>query len=92
MAHSFVRGNRRREQVLKQSDEPAEGAVIDMRHLIMARKVRTCTRLTSFGKSEDIVKEENAPEEAPAHCQDGCVHGIECPDIFATSEILSGGI
>lgn len=75
MAHSFVRGNWRNKSL--SSPMILQKCCHDM-DILLWLVGASCTRLTSFGNLMHF-KEENAPEDAPAHCLDGCVHRDECP-------------
>lgn len=74
-AHSFVRGNWR--------NEDAACPIIlakcchDM-DILLWLAGSTCTKLQSFGKLVHF-KEENAPEDAPLYCMEGCAHRDTCP-------------
>ena len=75
MAHSFVRGNWRNKSL--SSPMILQKCCHDM-DILLWLVGASCTRLTSFGNLMHF-KEENAPEDAPAYCLDGCVHRDECP-------------
>ena len=74
-AHSFVRGN--------WSDGRTASPMIlqkcchDMDILLWLSDSH-CTRISSFG-SLKYFKKENAPEDAPKYCLDGCRHRDACP-------------
>lgn len=75
MAHSFVRGNWRKE--------------VDSSPIIMAKSCHDldilsylinskCTKISSFG-SLSFFKKENAPKGASKRCLDNCKHSHNCP-------------
>ena len=74
-AHSFVRGN--------WSDGRTASPMIlqkcchDMDILLWLSDSH-CTRISSFGNLK-YFKKENAPEDAPKYCLDGCRHRDTCP-------------
>ncbi len=74
-AHSYVRGNWRRE------DETAPSILakcchdLDMLHYLTGKK---CERVFSVG-SRKLFVESNAPAGAPKYCLDGCPNAKNCP-------------
>ena len=74
-SHSFVRGN------WKNSEERTPMIVQKTCHdmdILQWLVGKDCSRVHSFG-SLSYFKEENAPEDAPARCIDGCPHAGSCP-------------
>lgn len=74
-AHSFVRGNWRRE------DETSPMILAKSCHdmdIILWMVGSHCTKVSSFG-SLGHFKAENAPEGAPEYCLDGCPVSDTCP-------------
>lgn len=74
-SHSFVRGNwgnseRSSFMLLQKSCHD-----MDIIQWLIGKK---CKKVQSFG-SLKYFKEENAPEDAPLYCIDGCPHSDECP-------------
>ncbi len=75
MAHSYVRGNWRRE------DETTPIILAKSCHdLDILRWMidKPCKHIAADG-SLSFFKKENAPEGAPKYCTDGCPHQKECP-------------
>ena len=75
MAHSYVRGNWRRE------DETTPIILAKSCHdLDILRWIidKPCKYIDAAG-SLSFFKEENAPKDAPRYCTDGCPHQKECP-------------
>ncbi len=73
-AHSFVRGDWRR-------DESSPMILAKCCHdtdLLLWLSGAHCKSISSYG-SLDFFKEENAPEGAPARCIEGCPHNETCP-------------
>lgn len=75
MAHSFVRGNWRRED--ETSSMIMQKSCHDM-DIMLWMAGSHCTRVSSFG-SLGHFKAENAPEGAPMYCLDGCPAAETCP-------------
>ena len=74
-AHSFVRGNWRRE------DETSPMILAKSCHdmdIMLWMADSHCTKVSSFG-SLGHFNAENAPEGAPEYCLDGCPHADDCP-------------
>lgn len=74
-AHSFVRGNWRNAE--QSSPMILQKCCHDMDILLWLSGSR-CTKISSFGELS-YFKEENAPQDAPAYCLDGCAHREACP-------------
>lgn len=74
-AHSFVRGNWRRED--ETSSMIMQKSCHDM-DIMLWMAGSHCTRVSSFG-SLGHFKAENAPEGAPMYCLDGCPAAETCP-------------
>lgn len=74
-AHSFVRGNWRREE--ETSPMILAKCCHDLDYLVWLTG-KKCKRVSSFG-SLMYFKKENAPEGAAARCLDGCRAKDECP-------------
>ncbi len=74
-AHSFVRGNWRRED--ETSSMIMQKSCHDM-DIMLWMAGSHCARVSSFG-SLNHFKEENAPEGAPMYCLDGCPVAETCP-------------
>ena len=75
MAHSYVRGNWRRE------DETTPIILAKSCHdLDILRWIidKPCKYIDAAG-SLSFFREENAPKDAPKYCTDGCPHQKECP-------------
>ncbi|HLS09116.1 Gfo/Idh/MocA family oxidoreductase [Lentibacillus sp.] len=75
MAHSFVRGNWNNKE--KSSPMILQKSCHDMdiiSHIIDEK----CERISSYGSLMHF-KEENAPENAPERCLDGCPAELDCP-------------
>ncbi|MBS6194550.1 MAG: Gfo/Idh/MocA family oxidoreductase [Clostridiales bacterium] len=75
MAHSFVRGNWRNSE--ESSSMILQKCCHDM-DILLWLVGSHCSRVSSFGSLTHF-KEENAPENAPLRCMDGCSHRDECP-------------
>ena len=75
MAHSFVRGNWRNKAL--SSPMILQKCCHDM-DILLWLVGSSCKRLSSFGSLTHF-KKENAPEDAPAYCLDGCAHREACP-------------
>ncbi len=74
-AHSFVRGNWRNE---KSACPIILAKCCHDMDILLWLTGSTCKRLQSFGGLGHFT-EENAPEDAPLYCMDGCTHRDECP-------------
>ena len=74
-AHSFVRGNWRRES--DTSPMILQKSCHDMDILLWMADSH-CTKVSSFG-SLGHFRAESAPEGAPEFCLDGCPHAERCP-------------
>ncbi len=74
-AHSFVRGNWRSAE--QSSPMILQKCCHDM-DILLWLSGSSCTKISSFGELS-YFKEENAPQEAPAYCLDGCAHREGCP-------------
>lgn len=74
-AHSFVRGNWR--DGCASSPMLLQKCCHDMDILLWLADSH-CTKISSFG-SLKYFKKENAPEDAPEYCLDGCRHRDTCP-------------
>jgi len=75
MAHSFVRGNWRREE------DSAPMILAKCCHdldILIWMMGQNCTRLSSVGNLKHY-RPENAPEGAPQRCLDGCLAAETCP-------------
>ena len=75
MAHSFVRGNWRKESESAPIILAKCCHDIDMLCWLAGSR---CTAVSSYGALTEF-KSENAPENAPRRCMDGCIHRQECP-------------
>jgi len=75
MAHSFVRGNWRRESDSAPMILAKSCHDLDLLYWITGRRVR---RLSSFGSLQHF-RSENAPDGAPKRCLDGCLVEDTCP-------------
>ncbi|MGN0329925.1 MAG: Gfo/Idh/MocA family protein [Kineothrix sp.] len=75
MAHSFVRGNWRSRRL--SSPMILQKCCHDM-DILLWLAGSSCRRISSFGGLTHF-KKENAPENAPANCLEGCRHREECP-------------
>ncbi len=74
-SHSFVRGN------WANSDESSPMILQKSCHdmdILQWLLGKHCRRVHSFG-SLSYFRRENAPEDAPEFCIDGCPHSAECP-------------
>ncbi len=74
-SHSFIRGNwgnteRSSSMLLQKSCHD-----LDILYWLIGKK---CKSIQSFG-SLSYFKEENAPENAPQYCIEGCPHSEKCP-------------
>ncbi len=74
-AHSYVRGNWRKEEETTPSILAKCCHDLDMLYYYVGKK---CLSVSSQG-SRRIFIPENAPEGAPARCLDGCPKANECP-------------
>ena len=74
-AHSFVRGNWR--TVRETSPMILQKSCHDM-DIILWLVGKDCKRVQSFGSLRHF-NSENAPEDAPKRCLDGCPHAETCP-------------
>lgn len=74
-AHSFVRGNWRRQE--ETSPMILQKCCHDMDILLWLAGGH-CQRISSFGDLT-YFRAENAPKDAPEYCMDGCLHREECP-------------
>lgn len=74
-AHSYVRGNWRREDETTPSILAKCCHDLDLLYYYTGKK---CLSVTSIG-SRRIFIPENAPEGAPLRCMDGCPHYKDCP-------------
>ncbi len=75
MAHSFVRGNWRK------SEETSPMILAKCCHdtdILAWLAGAPCESVSSFG-SLAYFRAENAPENAPEYCMDGCAHRDSCP-------------
>lgn len=75
MAHSFVRGNWNNKE--NSSSMILAKCCHDMDILLWIAGT-DCERVSSFGNLA-LFKKENAPENAPGYCMDGCAHRDSCP-------------
>ena len=75
MAHSFVRGNWKNKAASSPMILQKSCHDLDIIHFIMDKK---CVRISSYGSLMHF-KEENAPEDAPNRCLDGCPVALDCP-------------
>lgn len=74
-AHSFVRGNWRRQ------DETSPMILAKSCHdmdILLWMADSHCTKVSSFGSLKHF-KAANAPAGAPEYCLDGCPHAVSCP-------------
>lgn len=74
-AHSFVRGNWRNS---KESSPIILAKCCHDLDIIRWLAGDSCTKISSFGRLKHFVK-ENAPQEVPSFCLDGCPIDKECP-------------
>lgn len=74
-AHSFVRGNWRNAE--ESSPMILQKCCHDMDILLWLTGSH-CKKISSFGELT-YFKEDNAPDNAPAYCMDGCAHRENCP-------------
>lgn len=74
-AHSFVRGNWRNDK--ETSPMILQKCCHDM-DILLWLVDSNCTKVSSFG-ALTYFKEENAPEQSPRYCMDGCIHRDCCP-------------
>ncbi|WP_404455559.1 Gfo/Idh/MocA family oxidoreductase [Virgibacillus necropolis] len=74
MSHSFVRGNWNNKE--KSSPMILQKSCHDM-DIISYVMDKTCKRISSYGSLMHF-REENAPEDAPKRCLDGCPVESEC--------------
>lgn len=73
-SHSFVRGNWGNS--MRSSNMLLQKCCHDM-DILQWLVGDTCSRVQSFG-SLSYFRPENAPQDAPDYCIDGCPHGEEC--------------
>lgn len=74
-AHSYVRGNWRKEA--ESSPMIMSKSCHDLDILLWLIDDE-CTQVSSYGHLTHFCK-DNAPEGAPEHCLDGCPHRAQCP-------------
>lgn len=75
MAHSFVRGNWRN---TKESSPIILAKCCHDFDILLWLTGKKCLRVSSFGGTK-LFRAENAPEDAPKRCTDGCKYRSECP-------------
>lgn len=75
MAHSYVRGNWRNEQMTTPIILAKSCHDLDIMRWIIGKPCKTI----SASGSLHLFKAENAPEGAPYRCTDGCPHQDTCP-------------
>ena len=74
-AHSFVRGNWRNS---KESSPIILAKCCHDLDMIRWLAGDSCTKISSFGRLKYFTK-ENAPQDTPSYCLDGCPLEKECP-------------
>lgn len=75
MAHSFVRGNWRKEEESSPIIMAKSCHDLDILSYLVGSR---CKRISSYG-SLSFFKEENAPKGASKRCLDNCIHAHNCP-------------